>query len=233
MPLAPKVKSQSGVTLLGGGGIGRRDLQDCLPIAPILVAADGGANKLYAAGLRPVAVIGDMDSIRPAARAAFADVLHPVRGQDDTDFDKALAAIDAPFVLGLGFVGARVDHGLAVLAGLLRRPDLPVFLIGARDVIFLAPPQRQLRMNMPRGARVSLFPLGAATGQSQGLEWPIEGIDFAPDRAIGTSNRAVGGEVALQFDAAKMLVIVPRAQLGAVLAGFGFGLVQPAPVRAE
>lgn len=229
MPVAPKVKSLSGVTLLGGGTVARRDLGLCLPLAPVLVAADGGANRLPALGLRPTAVIGDMDSISPAARAAFGDVLHPVPAQDDTDFDKALAAIDAPFVLGLGFVGARVDHGLAVLSGLLRRPDMPVFLLGARDVIFLAP--LSLTLYLPRGVRVSLFPMGAVAGQSQGLDWPIGGIQFAPDRAIGTSNRASGGAVSLRFDARKMLVILPRAQLGAVLQGFGFA--PPAPVRVE
>lgn len=229
MPVAPKVKSLSGVTLLGGGTVAQRDLGICLPLAPVLVAADGGANRLLRLGLRPAAVIGDMDSISPAARAAFCDVLHPMPAQDDTDFDKALAGIDAPFVLGLGFVGARVDHGLAVLAGLLRRPDLPVFLLGARDVIFLAP--LSLTLDLPRGARVSLFPMGAVAGQSQGLDWPIAGLDFAPDRAIGTSNRASGGTVSLQFDARKMLVILPRAHLGAALRGFGF--VPPEPVRAE
>lgn len=229
MPIAPKVKSLSGVTLLGGGAVGRRDLDICLPLAPVLVAADGGANRLLARDLRPVAVVGDMDSISPAARAAFGDVLHHMPAQDDTDFDKALACIDAPFVLGLGFVGARVDHGLAVLAGLLHRPDLPVFLLGARDVIFLAP--LAMTLDLPRGVRVSLFPMGAVAGQSQGLDWPIGGIDFAPDRAIGTSNRARGGAVSLQFDARKMLVILPRAHLGAVLCGFG--LAPQEPVRAE
>lgn len=218
-PNAPKVKSQSGVTLVGGARFGARDLQLALELAPALVAADGGANRLLALGAGPLAVLGDMDSIGPAARAAFANVLHLVPNQDDTDFDKALAAIDAPFVIGLGFVGARMDHGLAVLAGLLRRADLPVFLLGGRDVIFLAPPR--LSLTLPRGARVSLFPFGAVTGRSKGLEWPIEGLDFAPDRMIGTSNRAMGGAVHLEFDAAKMLVILPRLHLPAALAGFG------------
>jgi thiamine pyrophosphokinase len=59
-------------------------------------------------------------------------------------------------------------------------------------------------------------------GRSTGLDWPIDGIDFAPDRAIGTSNRASGGPVSLEFSARKMLVILPRAHLAAALSGFGF-----------
>lgn len=220
MLIQSKVKSQSAVTLVGGGGFAARDLAHSLALAPYLVAADGGANRLLALNARPRAVIGDLDSISAQARAAFAGQLIHIPAQDDTDFDKCLAAIAAPFVLGLGFIGARIDHGLAVLAGLLRRPDLPVFLLGGRDVIFLAPPR--LTLDVPRGARVSLFPLGAVMGRSTGLDWPIDGIDFAPDRAIGTSNRASGGPVCLEFSARKMLVILPRAHLAAALSGFGF-----------
>ncbi len=218
-PMFAKVKSQFGVTLVGGAPFGASALAHALALAPALVAADGGANQLLRLGARPLAVLGDMDSITVAARAAFEDVLHPISAQDDTDFDKSLAAIAAPFVLGLGFLGARMDHGLAVLSGLLHRPDLPVFLLGARDVIFLAPPR--LDLNLPKGTRVSLFPLAAVTGQSTGLAWPIAGIDFAPDRRIGTSNQALGGPIRLEFDAPKMLVILPRAQLPSALAGFG------------
>ncbi len=225
MPNLPKVKSHSGVTLVGGGSFGAGDLARALQLAPTLVAADGGANRLLALGAAPSAVIGDMDSISPQARTAFAGVLHPVPAQDDTDFDKCLATLEAPFVIGLGFVGARMDHGLAVMAGLLRRPELTVFLLGGRDVIFLCPPQ--ITLKLPRGARVSLFPFGAVTGRSTGLEWPIDEIDFAPDGAIGTSNRALGGAVSLAFSARKMLVILPRAHLGAVMEGFGLSPVLP------
>ena len=226
--MPPKVKSQDGVTLVGGARFGPRELQRALALAPALVAADGGANHLLRLGARPVAVLGDMDSINPPARAAFGDVLHQIPMQDDTDFDKSLAAIDAPFVLGLGFLGARMDHGLAVLAGLLRRPDLPVFLLSARDVIFLAP--ARLSLTLPKGTRVSLFPMAAVTGQSTGLEWPIAGLSFAPDRVIGTSNRALGGQITLTFDARAMLVILPRRCLRAAMDGFG---LPPNGARAE
>lgn len=228
-----KVKSQSAVTLVGGGSFGARDLAHALVLAPYLVAADGGANRLLALNAAPRAVIGDLDSINAQARAAFSAQLIHVPAQEDTDFDKCLAVLDAPFVIGLGFVGARMDHGLAVLAGLLRRPELPVFLLGGRDVIFLAPPR--LSLNLPRGARVSLFPFGAVTGHSTGLDWPIGGIGFAPDAAIGTSNRASGGQVTLEFSARKMLVILPRAYLKSALTGFGFAPIgaPQARVRAE
>jgi thiamine pyrophosphokinase len=104
----------------------------------------------------PEAVIGDMDSLSATARARLADRLFPIAEQDTTDFDKALRLIAAPFVLGLGFAGARADHGLAVLNTLARHPDRRCFIIGARDVIFLCPPE--IRLDLPRGTRRALTP---------------------------------------------------------------------------
>ena len=56
-----------------------------------------------------------------------------------------------------------------------------------------------------------------ASGRSRGLAWPIAGLDFAPDRRIGTSNRAEGA-VELSFDAPGMLTILPAAVLPAAIA---------------
>jgi thiamine pyrophosphokinase len=224
-PNTVKVKTSAGVTLVGGGAVSARDYRTALALAPCVVAADSGADKiLRLGGDAPQAVIGDMDSISPRARAAYAQVLHHIPNQDSTDFDKALGAIEAPFVLGLGFMGARMDHGLAVLSGLLRRPDVPCILLGGRDVIFLAP--LDMTLHLPRGARVSLFPMGAVTGRSTGLKWAIDGIAFAPDGVIGTSNCALGPKsvpLRLRFSARKMLVILPRAHLAAAMAGLGLG----------
>ncbi len=211
------VDSLCGVTLVGGAPFGATALARAVAIAPTLVAADGGADRLLSMGARPSAVIGDMDSISAVARNALADVLHPIPQQDNTDFDKALAHIRAPFILGLGFWGARADHGLAALSGMVRAAHQQVILLGAKDLVFLAP--LELRLDLRSGTRVSLFPMGAVRGTSTGLRWPIGGIDFAPDGMIGTSNQALG-TVALRFNCRKMLVILPISQLDAVLQSF-------------
>jgi thiamine pyrophosphokinase len=210
----PIVQSQSGVTLIAGGPVLARDLRRALCLAPILVAADGGADRALALGVRPAAVIGDMDSITSATRTSLQDVFHRVAEQDSTDFDKALRHIEAPFVLALGCLGGRVDHELATLSVLVRRHKTRCFLIGREDVIFAAPPV--LDIAMQAGDRFSLFPLAQVTGRSTGLKWPIAGIAFAPNGRGGTSNEATG-PVHMEIDAPGMLVIVPRARLGAAL----------------
>lgn len=212
------VDSATGVTLTGAAAFGARDLARALRLAPCLVAADGGADRLLRLGATPQAVIGDLDSLSAEARARLAGRLHEIPEQDSTDFDKALGRIRAPFILGLGFSGGRADHALAAISGLARHPLQRCFLVSAQDVSFLAPPA--LTLHLPQGSPLSLFPLGPVRGTSQGLRWPIAGLDFAPDGQIGTSNAVLEGPVRLTFTAAKMLVIVPLRSLAAVLRGF-------------
>jgi thiamine pyrophosphokinase len=204
------------VTLLGGGAADPALLHMALGLAPILIAADGGANMAVAEGLRPDLVIGDFDSVRPETLAAIplARQVH-VPDQDTTDFEKCLMRIEAPLFLGVGFTGARLDHELAVWNALVRYPGRRCVLIGQEDVIFAAPDRLQLPL--AAGVRVSLFPMRAVSGQSGGLRWPIAGIDFAPDGLIGTSNEATG-PVELEFSGGGMLVILPRDCLRVAIA---------------
>lgn len=218
------VQSTTGVTLAGGGRFSAQMLAEARLLAPRLVAADGGADRLLANGAEPEAVIGDFDSISAAARLRLAGRLHHIAEQVTTDFDKALRSIAAPFVLGLGFAGQRLDHGLAVLNTLVRHPEKRCLILSATDVTFLAP--RDLALTLPRGSRLSLYPMGPVEGTSEGLRWPLDGIPFAPDGMIGTSNE-VSGPVRLRFSADRMLVILPRSAVAAALDG-----LIPAGVRA-
>ncbi|PIL22175.1 hypothetical protein P775_00585 [Puniceibacterium antarcticum] len=184
--------------------------------AGAVVAADGGVDRLRAVGIAPDAVIGDMDSASAEAIAALPPgVLYRVDEQDSTDFDKCLRHIAAPLVLGYGFLGSRVDHQLAAMTVLTRYPERRCVLVGEEDVLMLCPPD--LRLDLPLGSRLSLYPLAVVRGQSEGLKWPIDGLCFQPDDRVGTSN-AVSGPVRLRFDAAKMLLILPVSALDPLMA---------------
>lgn len=203
------------IALIGGGELGKHDLELVMKRSTMLVAADGGAAAALRAGITPDAVIGDFDSLTASDAAQIPkDRLHHVAEQDSTDFDKALRAIDAPLVLGVGFLGARLDHQLAGFSALVRNADRPCILIGPHEVIFHAPPLLDLVLSA--GDVVSLFPMVPVTGRSSGLQWPIDGIAFAPDQRIGTSNRAIGA-ISVQMDRPGMLMIVPRAALDCVI----------------
>lgn len=208
-------QADQAVTLIGAGRVDALVLQASLALAPYVVAADGGAAAALAAGVMPKAVIGDFDSLTPHVKAQIpADRLFPVNEQDSTDFDKALRSIAAPLVIAVGFDGDRLDHMLASFNSLLRWPARKCVMLTPDQVVFLCPPR--ISLPLKAGSLVSLFPLGAVRGRSEGLEWPIDGLEFAPDGRIGTSNRAVG-RVDLWMEAPAMLVILPRAALEAVV----------------
>jgi thiamine pyrophosphokinase len=210
------VQSSEGVTLLGAGDSDAGLLELALARAPLLVAADGGADRALAAGHMPERAIGDLDSLSPQGRAALGpDRLLHIAEQETTDFDKALRSILAPFVLAVGFTGARLDHLLGVLGTLARYPDRRCLVLGEQDVCFLAPPR--LRLRLVPGMRFSLFPLGAVTGRSTGLHWPIDGLRFSPDGRTGLSNRVSAPEVRLEMDAPRMLVMLPVEALDAAI----------------
>ena len=211
------VESAEGITLAGGAPFGAAMLARARGFAPKMVAADGGADRLLRLGVEPEAVIGDLDSISPGARARLGARVHLVTEQETTDFDKALRLVRAPFILALGFWGARADHGLAVLNSLVRLSERPCLVLSNSDVIFHAP--ADLTLDLPKGSRLSLFPLAPVKGRSDGLEWPIDGIAFAPGGAIGCSNRVASGKVRLRFDGPGMLVILPIKSLAAALTG--------------
>lgn len=220
------VDSHTGVTMAGAAPFSARLLARALALAPALVAADGGADRLLRHGAEPQVVIGDLDSLSATARARLAVRLHAIPEQETTDFDKALRSVRAPFVLGVGFSGARIDHTLAVLNALARHPDRRCLILSADEVCFLVP--RSLTLHLRPGTRVSLFPLGPVRGTSEGLRWPIGGIDFAPGGAIGTSNEATAPLVRLAFDAPRMLAMLPLRSLEEVLRGFGLQSAAPA-----
>ncbi len=211
----PAVDTRHRVTLVGGGELRERDLDHALTLAPVLVAADGGANRLRALGHQPQSVLGDLDSLDPALRAELGNRVVHIPNQDSTDFDKCLARISAPLVIGLGFDGARLDHTLAAMTSLVWHGRARVVLLCAGDICFLAPPQ--ITLTLQPGARVSLFPMAPVTGRSVGLHWPIDELEFSPDATIGTSNRADQAQVSLSFDAPGMLVLLDRVYLEQVV----------------
>ena len=222
------------VTLVGGGPVDPDQLARALALAPVAVAADGGGDVPLPEGRDYAAVIGDLDSIRDAAALRARGVaVHAVADQDTTDLEKCLAAIEAPLILGLGFLGGRLDHQLAAMTALTRQAERPVILLGGGDLCFLCP--ADFTLDAPAGTRVSLYPMRPVRGVvSEGLRWSVAGLEMAPDGRIGTSNVALGGRLRIGFDGPGVLVILPVGLLGDVVArlatGRTSGMASPAGI---
>lgn len=210
------------VTLVGDGDFDAAMLAEARAIAPVVVAADGAADRLAELGIAAAAVIGDLDSIGARGRAV-ADRVIRLPEQETTDFEKCLYATEAPLYIGVGFTGRRLDHTLAVLHALLARPAKPIVLLGQAEAIALAPAGRTIRVDLPADDRVSIFPLRPVSGRSTGLRWPIDGLELAAGARIGTSNAALGGPVTLSFDGEGALILLRRHALAPLAAEIAAG----------
>lgn len=207
------------VTLVGGGALTPEMLAEARAIAPDLVAADSAADRLAEMRLTPRAVVGDMDSIAEPERWQ-GGTTHFIRlaEQESTDFEKCLYATEAPFYLAAGFTGRRVDHMMAAFNAVLRHAAKSVVLIGEEEVMALAPPGRRLRLGVQPGAIVSIVPLvPVAATHCRGLEYPVRGLDFAPDGRTGTSNRAAQPVVEMTFDRPGAMLMLERRYLATLV----------------
>jgi thiamine pyrophosphokinase len=117
-------------------------------------------------------------------------------------------------VIGVGFLGGRMDHSLASLNVLARHRDRAVILLNEADVCCVVP-EAGLRLSLPAGMRLSLLPLGAARLWTEGLRWDVDGADMAPDGFISISNE-VAGEVRVRAEG-PVLMAVPLEGFGAVV----------------
>ena len=174
---------------------------------PVL-AADGGLRTALSCGLRPQAVIGDMDSANDLDQ--LPDDIRQIKlsGQDDTDFEKSLELISAPLIIGIGFLDGRFDHSLAALDALARLPhDRPVLLVGGDDVLLRL--RGDFEMTLPLASRFSVWPLGRQHFlRSHGLEWPLDDVTMALGKRTGTSNRVIGKPVSITAGAGDGYVVM-------------------------
>ena len=210
---------ESGVaTLLGGASVNPKVMELALRLAPTLYCADGGANTAVAMGLKPVSVVGDMDSITPDTLAVLDCPVLLDTDQNSTDFEKILAHVDAKTVICMGFLGQRLDHSLAAMNALSKFPEKRAILVGEEDICLLSPPDLQIKAQA--GDRVSLFPMRESQAKSRGLHWPLDPHVFHPHKQTATSNRATGDAVHLYEVSGAMLVILPLSYLESVVEGF-------------
>jgi len=161
-----------------------------------LLAADGGANHLARIGLRPAAVIGDLDSINRETRAWLGEgpiIERP--DQDRTDLDKALQyAFDdlgVEHLTVLGAVGGRLDHDLGNL-GLLARlamgerlifegVDNRILAVAGEATLVAQPGEIWSFWTYDPSVRVTI----------DGVRWPLENAAVDAGGRPSISNEAV------------------------------------------
>lgn len=208
--------------VVGGGGppeATRRDLGD-LGDEPLVVAADEGLVHALALGLPVGAVVGDMDSVDPAALASAEAAGTPVArhpaAKDETDLelalDLALAAGPSRLVVVTG-TGDRLDHalGVALAVSAPGRPAVPTEAWIGPAHLWVVREGAAVRLPGRPGDLVSILPLhGPARGiTTDGLRYPLSEEDLAAGSSRGVSNQWVAGVATVRLDAGTLVVVAP------------------------
>ncbi|HUQ17672.1 MAG TPA: thiamine diphosphokinase [Candidatus Saccharimonadales bacterium] len=191
--------------------------------ADLVIAADAAADALLGAGIRPGLVVGDLDSLSPAAVAILEEAGVPVerhpREKDATDGELALRAAVTRGATVIRIAGAlggpRVDHAIASLT-LLALPALAgrdVALITPTDTVRLLRGPVSHRVAGTGGDLISLLPLsGPVTGvTTAGLRYALERATLELGPTLGLSNELIGNDANIEIRAGALIVTTHRA----------------------
>jgi len=193
--------------------------------AGLLVAADGGARFLLAAGVVPDLVVGDFDSLSAADAERLAGLgagalRHPTR-KDETDGELAVAEAlrrGAGELVLAGALGA-LDHTLGHLA-ILRRlaaRGVPARLAAPRLSVRALVAPVEVFLDAVPGTRVSVVPLGAdAVVTLSGFDYPLARGVLPAAACLGLGNFVTvkGARIAAHEGAVVVLVESGRESFG-------------------
>ncbi len=194
-----------------------------LPVAPRVVAADGGLDRALSLGLTVDMVVGDLDSVTATALAEAEEggatiVRHP-QAKDESDLELALTssvAAGARRALVVASAEGRLDHLLASLlllgSDLVGELELDAFVGSA--LVHVVRGTRTLQGR--DGELLSLLAVGGpARGVvTGGLAYPLDGETLEPGSSRGISNVFVGETATVTVADGTLLAIRPDAGEG-------------------
>jgi len=177
-----------------------------------LICADGGANSALRMGLVPDAIVGDLDSISPAALNEFKSISKVIRlkRQNDTDVEKCLKyAISKGYkeALLVGVTGNRLDHTFCNLGIVLKFfPKINISLIAENSC--LKPYNRKAELKTYKGETISVYGFDRKTKiSSVGLKFPLKNISLPFGEKESTSNIVTSDKVELKISNVVFFVI--------------------------
>lgn len=209
--------------IVGGGAVDAELLRELYASGGRLVGADGGADQIVTAGLRPELIVGDFDSLKDPFGWLGKTRLMQIAEQETTDFEKALYSTRAPLTVALGMTGRRFDHTLAALDVVTRYASKRKIILVDEEDVAIALTDR-FSFEVAEGERVSIHPLAPITfWTSDGLKYPLDAVKLAPGVRTGTSNEALTGPFTITPEEgihAPYLLVLPRVYLSGLVAKF-------------
>ncbi len=176
-----------------------------------VVCCDGALERWleHTPSARPIAVVGDMDSLPQDLQERFSSCLVPVAEQDYNDLTKAMRWVlsvhpEVSEIVILGATGLREDHTVGNLGllmdyhRLLDLGDRRVSMVSDFGTAFAVTDSCDLHLG--EGRRISLFSADNTLRiTSEGLQWPLDDVVFDAWWKA-TLNRTTSPIVSLHFN---------------------------------
>ncbi len=187
--------------------------------ANLIICADGGLRHAVALGVKPDALVGDLDSAPPelvqAGLEGGMQVHRYPHNKDQTDTELALE-LAVRFGVGevvlLGCTGERLDHTVSNLLLLPRLIELGLKarLVNEKNEVILTR-DRVLLSGRP-GEYLSLIPLTPrVTGiKTRGLTYPLDGDDLTWGQARGVSNQFETERAEIDLTDGWLMIVLAR-----------------------
>ena len=179
----------------------------------LVIAADGGYDRLLQMGIEPQIVMGDLDSVR----SSIPDSTELLRFKVEKDETDTYLAFLEGYRRGyrsfriLGGCGGRADHTMANYQLLLkaRRMGARASLVSDYDESLVIE-NEAIVLDRGEYQGVSLFAFGknARNVNISGLKYPANGIDLSVDFPLGVSNSFVENEAAISVEDGALLVML-------------------------
>lgn len=167
----------------------------------------------------PDAIIGDMDSLSPAAQKEYGSLIVRVDDQDTNDQTKAFRHVignfrDVTDIFFLAATGKREDHTIGNMSLLMEYAGYPevtdrgIRLQMISDFSTILPVTDSISMECGQGRAISIFsPDSSLRICSEGLRWPTDNVVF-DNWWKATLNRASEDTVKLTFSHPSIALIV-------------------------
>lgn len=196
--------------VLGGEFIGEEPLRIWAESCSLVLAADGGYRHLSLAGIRPDAIVGDLDSVHEDALSSGLKVI-PYPDQDRSDAEKLLIEAQrqgAREVVMICAHGGRIDHLLAVFFA-AARVSVSVRFVFPFEHGLMVRAGFEGRFSTGAEKRISLLPVAGECHISlSGCAWPISQRTLKPDDFWSLSNASTEESISLEVHQGQCLLMV-------------------------
>lgn len=174
-----------------------------------IVCCDGSVQYLEAIGLKPSAIVGDLDSVTECLKQKYSDRIFFNPDQDTNDLTKAIhwcKERNYTQITILAGTGKRDDHTLGNIGLLPSYVKLGLAVKMVTDYGVFTPLISDTKINSFEGQQVSIFSFNNATLiTTHNLKYPIVNKPL-PEPWMGTLNQSLGNQFTLEFAPGPIIV---------------------------